>query len=66
MTLYGYRYKPGGAVLPLADLDYEAAVNTVFDRRRLQGENGNTPTAELVERDGDDWRGVPLPGGGVQ
>ena len=61
-TLYGYRYKPGGMVLPLNNLGFLAAVDAVIERRHQQGRNGTPPTAELVERDGDGWRGVPLPG----
>lgn len=60
--MYGYRYKPGSTVLPLPGLDFLAAADKVMERRHHQARNGATVTAELVERDGDDWRSVALPG----
>ncbi|MEU9515872.1 hypothetical protein [Micromonospora sp. NPDC048169] len=64
-TLYGYRYKPAGAVLPLHGLGFTDAVDKVKERRHQQGRNGAAATAELVERDGDGWRFVPMPDGGA-
>ena len=58
--MYGYRYKPGSTVLPLPGLDFLAAANKVMERRHHQARNGAAVTAELVERDGDEWRPVPL------
>lgn len=66
--MYGYRYKPGGAVLPLPGLGFLAAADKVAERRHHQARNGAPATAVLVERDGDEWRPVSLSGedGGVQ
>ena len=66
MTLYGYRYTPGGMVIELRGLGYSAAADAVIARRNEQGRRNNTPTAELVEQDGGEWRFVPLPDGGDQ
>lgn len=62
MTLYGYRYKPGGMVFELPGQPRHTATDEVRRRRAIQGRHGGPVTAELVERIGDEWRGVPLPG----
>lgn len=65
--MYGYRYRHDSPVLSLPGRDLAAAVAEVITRRQRQAENHNPITVELVERDGDEWRPVPLSdeGGGV-
>lgn len=59
--LYGYRYKPDGHVFELPGQPRHTALDEVLRRRAIQGRHGGPVTAELVERDGDGWRLVPLP-----
>lgn len=60
--MYGYRYKPGGHVFALQGYTQDEAAAVVIRRRRDQGQRGNASTAELVERAGDGWLVVSLPG----
>jgi hypothetical protein len=66
--MYGYRYKPTGMVFELPGRGLDSAITDVISRRQQQARNNNPVTVELVERDGDDWRPVPLSdeNGGVQ
>ena len=58
--MYGYRYKPTGMVFELPGRGLDSATADVISRRQQQARNNNPVTVELVERDGDDWRFVPL------
>lgn len=58
--MYGYRYKPTGMVFELPGYGLDSATTDVISRRQQQAQNNNPITVELVERDGDGWRFVPL------